>query len=106
MKLIQKLSLIINQDTVNKILIPRKVIFSLFVLQILFLSICMLLWRGVWILVAIPLILLFAGYERFYLSLWKRYYAALTFALQFIAAAVLSYGIKSIILIGISYFLR
>ncbi len=102
MKLLDQVNILLRQDDVNHILIPRKVLFQLFLWQLPFTSLCIALWHGVWVIVSGLLIAYLAAYERVFYTLWRRYYARSTFILQLLIAIALGFGGRWLIYTGLS----
>ena len=101
MKLFEEIALLLSQDNVNRILIPRKSLFKMFLAQIPIAALSLLFWNGVWILVSIPLIAFWFWYERIYFKVWRQYYAAIPFFVQALFAAALGYGGRQLIYLAL-----
>lgn len=102
LKLLDQVRLLLRKDDVNHILIPRKILFQLFLLQLPFISLCLALWNGVWIIVSGLLIAYLAAYERIFYTLWRRYYARFTFIVQLMIAIALGFGGRWLIYTALS----
>jgi len=92
-----KIGLLLSQDNVNRILIPRKTLFKMFLFQIPLAAASFVFWNGVWILVSIPLMMFWFWYERVYFKVWRQYYAAVPFFIQLLCAAALGFGGRELI---------
>lgn len=101
MKLFEEMGLLLRQDNVNRILIPRKILLKLFFIQIPLAAVSLLFWNGVWILVSIPLMLFWFWYERIYYKIWRQYYALVPFIVQLIIASALGFGGRGLIYLAL-----
>lgn len=90
-KLFEEIALLLSQDNVNHILLPRKTLFKMFLVQIPIAAVSLLFWNGIWILVAVPLMAFWGWYERIYFKVWRQYYAAVSFFIQLLFTAALGF---------------
>ncbi len=51
-KLLEEIALLLSQGNVNRILLPRKTLFKMFLVQIPIAAVSLLFWNGIWILAA------------------------------------------------------
>ena len=54
MSILNRIRDLLAQDSVNRITIPRDVLFALFLIQFLLLEFCELFLHGIWILIVAP----------------------------------------------------
>lgn len=103
--LFEEINLLLSQDNVNRILIPRKTLFKMFLVQIPLAAISLFFWNGIWILVAFPLMAFWGWYERIYFKVWHQYYAAVPFFVQLLFASALGFGGRQLIYLAFALIL-
>ncbi|MCR5682520.1 MAG: hypothetical protein K6G29_08750 [Clostridiales bacterium] len=93
MNIILRIRDLLEQDSVNRITVPRDILLYLFLIQFLLLEICAFFFHGIWILIVVPIAILTIFYLRFYYRFWKRYYSPVTFWIQLALSGCLTGGL-------------
>ena len=80
-KILDKIAILLSGNTIKHIIIPRDIFtFIILVVFLLFLA-SFVLWKGIWIIVSLPILLFLSGVVNVFFKIWKKYYATTTFVL-------------------------
>ncbi len=76
----EKLCDLVDERNRYRLLIPRKMIFTLMLVDFLFFAAIAGLWHDIWILISVFLCFPAACFVHFTAKIWCRYYSVVTFA--------------------------
>lgn len=91
----EKLRDLVDERNRSRLFIPRKMLFTLMLIDFLLFAAIAGLWHGIWIFLSVFLCFPAAYFVHFTAKLWCRYYSVVTFAVltvfEFAAAVAILY---------------